>query len=335
MVLHVCEKCDKEFDKKSNYLSHINRKTPCKKITLNYSKNTLKIQNDMIDNKTKFECIYCLKIFSRQFNLDKHIKNNCKIIKQKPKNIVSDKTNPEMTKMVEEIIKQNELLTEDIKKLKSNQKIIKQNELLIKENKKLKKNQKIINIKNQQINNVKNQINVNINVYDHGTEKLDLIDNKVILNAINKGIGISHITNIIESIYLNPELPKYQNICITDINRQKCMVFSKNQWILSDIEKIYNLISKVIEFSKEKYDEFVELYETNKNFRNKLEIFKKYLDFCDSEYLDDLNNDDITKENREKINRCKQLTEKLENEVIKLFYNSKVVVLKKSSNLIL
>ena len=66
---------------------------------------------------------------------------------------------------------------------------------------------KIINIENQQIN----QINVNINVYDNGKEKLELIDNKTIVNAINKGIGISHITNIIESIYLNPNLPKYQN----------------------------------------------------------------------------------------------------------------------------
>jgi thiol-disulfide isomerase/thioredoxin len=318
MVIHTCEKCNKEFNKISHYKTHINKKIPCNNnLDKSLKSKRPKKLDEKIEKVNKNKCSHCLKIFSSISNLNKHIKNNCKIIKQK--NTINNNIEPNMTKMMT--------------------KIIEQNVILIKENKKLQKITKNKNIKNQQINNIKNQqnnqINVNINVYDHGTEKLDLIDNKVILNAINKGMGVSHITNIIESIYLNPELPKYQNICITDINRQKCMVFSKNQWILSDIEKIYNLISKVIDFSKEKYDEFVELYETNKNFRNKLEIFKKYLDFCDSEYLDDLNNDDITKENREKIERCKQLTEKLENDVIKLFYNSKGIALKKSSNLIL
>mgnify|MGYP003993208617 FL=1 len=56
-------------------------------------------------------------------------------------------------------------------------------------------------------------------------------------------------------------------------------------------------------------------------------MFKKYLNFCDSEYLCDLKNDDINKENIEKIKRCKQLTEKLENDVIKLFYNKKNIII--------
>jgi uncharacterized C2H2 Zn-finger protein len=29
MVLYTCEKCNKEFNQKSNYLKHINRKKPC------------------------------------------------------------------------------------------------------------------------------------------------------------------------------------------------------------------------------------------------------------------------------------------------------------------
>jgi hypothetical protein len=316
MVEFECKKCKKIFNKKSTYTYHIGRKTPCIKPentpkTPNCSKKiNNSIKKDKMDNNAKFECQHCLKTFSRQFNVDKHIKNNCKVIKNK-KQLSNEEIKPEIMEKIQKIIDQNEFLMEENIKLKKNQK-------------------KITNIKNQNI--IKNQqINVNIenlNIFDHGKEKLNLIDNKVILNAINKGIGVSHITNIIESIYLNPELPKYQNICITDINRQKCMIYEKNEWILSDIEKIYNLIRKVIEFSKEKYDEFVELYENNKNVTNKLDIFKKYLNFCDSEYLDDLKNDDITKENREKIKRCKQLTEKLENDVIKLFYNKKDLVLK-------
>jgi hypothetical protein len=306
MVEFKCAKCKKIFNKKSTYTYHINRKIPCVKAEkiLKESKKSQESKKNLenINIIEKNTCTECLKKFSSKSNLNKHVKNSCKI--KNVKQIPNEEIQP---KMMEKI-----------------QKIIEQNEFLIKENKKLKSNQKkIINIENQQIN----QINVNINVYDNGKEKLELIDNKTIVNAINKGIGISHITNIIESIYLNPNLPKYQNIYIADINRQKCMIYKENQWILSDIEKIYNLISKVIEFSKEKYDEFIELYENNKNFQIKLEIFKKYLNFCDSEYLCDLKNDDINKENIEKIKRCKQLTEKLENDVIKLFYNKKNIIL--------
>ena len=29
MVLHVCEKCNRSFNKKSSYNTHINRKFPC------------------------------------------------------------------------------------------------------------------------------------------------------------------------------------------------------------------------------------------------------------------------------------------------------------------
>ena len=363
MVLHICKKCNKEFNKKSHYITHINKKFSCNKdykeseksekssnILKNIIKNGIKHENiekvekipsvkclkdglikpqktqktaNILKNNAKNEIIHeklekleknqcqkCLKVFSSKSNLNKHVKNICKIIEEKQEIITNNEINPEMMKKIE--------------------KIIKQNEFLIKENKKLKKDQKnqkkITNIKNQQINvNILN----NVNIFDYGKENIDLIENKTIINAINRGMGITHITNIIESIYLNPELPKYQNIYISDINRRKCMIYSKNQWILSDIEKIYNLIDKVIEFSKEKHDEFRDLYKNNKNFQNKLEIFKKYLNFCDSEYLCDLENDDITKENRDKIKRCKFLTEKLENDVIKLFYNKKDIILKK------
>ena len=39
MVLYTCQRCLKEFDRKSNYTRHINRKNKCVKITSNNNNN--------------------------------------------------------------------------------------------------------------------------------------------------------------------------------------------------------------------------------------------------------------------------------------------------------
>jgi uncharacterized protein YoxC len=58
MVEYTCEKCQKIFDHKANYTTHINRKNPC-------------------DGAHK-KCEYCEKSFTRKSSLDRHY-NTCKI----------------------------------------------------------------------------------------------------------------------------------------------------------------------------------------------------------------------------------------------------------------
>ena len=53
MVKYICEKCDMEFFKKSNYERHMNKKKSC-----------------VIDNKT---CEHCDKTFTRSTGLTAHI----------------------------------------------------------------------------------------------------------------------------------------------------------------------------------------------------------------------------------------------------------------------
>jgi hypothetical protein len=64
-----------------------------------------------------------------------------------------------------------------------------------------------------------------------------------------------------------------------------------------------------------------------------LKIFKKYLNYCDPEYLEELKNEqeefDDKLFNYSEIKRCKELVEILENNVIKLFYNKKDIILDK------
>ena len=61
-ISYNCEKCLKLFAKKSSFISHQKRKTPC----------------NILCNK--FLCTLCNKKFSTQSNLTKHIKLNCKSI---------------------------------------------------------------------------------------------------------------------------------------------------------------------------------------------------------------------------------------------------------------
>ena len=103
MVLYTCENCLKEFTKKSNYLQHIeNKKKPCEvkikktekilDIPINFEilKNIPK-NSEIVENNSNFNiinteinnniCKYCLKNFSTTFNLNKHLKNSCKVKK--------------------------------------------------------------------------------------------------------------------------------------------------------------------------------------------------------------------------------------------------------------
>ncbi len=43
MVFYKCEKCNKEFHQKCNYISHINKKTSC--ISTNEEKNVIIYKN--------------------------------------------------------------------------------------------------------------------------------------------------------------------------------------------------------------------------------------------------------------------------------------------------
>ena len=70
MVKYFCPKCNKEFDKKSNYDTHMNKKKPC--------------NPEFIDsNKT---CVHCGKLFSRTTGLTLH-KSICQVMKKRLKSL--------------------------------------------------------------------------------------------------------------------------------------------------------------------------------------------------------------------------------------------------------
>lgn len=98
MPKYVCEKCGKEFKQKSNYLSHKNRKFPCKE-SLTKSKRDSK-------SVAKNICSFCKVTFSRKDSLKRHLKNGCK---NEGNNFVLDEASERINKIEELKRRMNEI----------------------------------------------------------------------------------------------------------------------------------------------------------------------------------------------------------------------------------
>ena len=67
----TCEKCNKVFDLPCRLKLHQSRKTPCSLIVSNGTNN--------VDTKI-FKCKHCLRIFTTNSAMYRHIQKNCKMV---------------------------------------------------------------------------------------------------------------------------------------------------------------------------------------------------------------------------------------------------------------
>ena len=124
-MIYTCDKCFKTFTKKSNYIFHLKRKTPCKSKNINTNdltyKNIIETNNnvdnvDNVDNMltnvdNNFECIICHKIYKERTGLYKHNKKNHNNFDITNKNInesIHD-TNESIFKTISTIINKQDL----------------------------------------------------------------------------------------------------------------------------------------------------------------------------------------------------------------------------------
>lgn len=253
--------------------------------------------NELKNIKKDIICQYCKKVFKYTKNLNRHINDQrCEILKlqkQQKENIfvsllnvekinndakqeinkLNDETNikkliDEMKEIKEQMNNQKKEIEKMSKNYEDTEKIMKQkykdletnNIKLQKINHKLQnKIENIVKKNNININNTNNGIIINnptIKLVDFGKEELDKINYLVFIDAIkSQGIGLFNKT--IDGIHFNKDYPENHNIYISDINREKVMVYKNEKWLLDNWNTIFNnLLEKVIKFGYDK-DEFL------------------------------------------------------------------------------
>jgi hypothetical protein len=254
MIDYTCNNCSKKFKNKTDFIRHLNRKFPCKKILyiktdqdvntisssikngINESQRIISesqriTKNSEINKIVKHECNYCNKIFSTNSNLRRHERLYCKVIKQNKLN--------ETILLKKEII----LLKNQNKKI---MKIINNNNQVIKQN----------NITNNNTNklNANHSFNTVNNIVKFGNEDLDYITDNVYKKLMNK--GYQSVPQLINYIHFNKNKPENHNIIKTNMRDNKISIFDGEKFILVDkqniLEQLYDTKSEIIEM---KFDE--------------------------------------------------------------------------------
>jgi uncharacterized C2H2 Zn-finger protein len=276
----------------------------------------------------EYPCSYCNKTYSSKYTLERHINESCKVKKAndiEKENIFKlllekDKENKDKISQLEE---QNKLLMDKIDKL-----------INIKETKSKKstKSSKITN-NNQQITNTSNILNNNQNITNNtqnnnnnivmvnfGKEDLSIIDERQFIDKVIKKPNISGVKipdEVLKIIHFNPQYPQLSNIYISDINREKCMVYEDGEWKLSNVNNIPQIMDKVCVFSAEQISNLRTKQPNNKPLNDRLDVKEKYNNMIDGDYVDDLRDEGRQVE----IARCEEFQSHAYNTLKKTLYN--------------
>jgi hypothetical protein len=314
MVNYTCLICNKQFNRKSNYEYHIERKknicNPLNNILFqehtntaqNHTNNTQNHTNNVQNNKImNNNCIYCGLILSRKDSINRHIKNYCKVKKLQDQE--KDKIFNILLEKEKEIEEQKKIIKEQNDKI---------NKILLK-----------INTKNINKGVINNNIILPPNkLVKFGTEDVSKINTKVFTTALNKS-GKECFLEIANKIYNNDEYPEYKTIYMNDKNRNQFMTYDGKMWALNDIKVLFTVVDKLKEFIDIKNDEIEEKIKNNPVLQDKIKTrLMKYYNM----YFDETN--DATPE------RKKEFQNMLDKSLIKFLYNIKERIKDNYTNLL-
>ena len=293
MVLYNCEKCNKEFNQRSNYLKHINRKNPC-----------ILIDNNIII----YKCEKCNKEFNHKTSYLYHINkvNSCNDINLQEK---SNKLEIELFNLKS----QNELLIKEKNNTKElenkllemeKENSIKQNKIILLEEENKKINELYNNlldkcIKNNSNNIITNTVNNNNNTINITLKNFGNVPRKRIALASSRRAGEplgendnytkltneeqikilksnkQCVSNLIKCLHINDRLPEYKNICIKNLRGKGGYLYEGNKWLhcnfenlliilfknkINDLEKILNSNEGLINFNNNYIQNLIENY---------------------------------------------------------------------------
>lgn len=131
--------------------------------------------------------------------------------------------------------------------------------------------------------------------------------------------GVKIPDKVLKIIHFNPQYPQLSNIYISDINREKCTVYEDNEWKLSNIDNIPQIIDKVCIFSNEQINILKNKYSGNKQLLDRLKILEKYNNLINNDYTDELKDD--VDSNIDLIKRCEEFQKHTYNTFKNTLYN--------------
>ena len=180
-------------------------------------------------------------------------------------------------------------------------------------------------------------------MFNFGKENLDIIDKKQYINRVIKNniTGVKIPEEILKLIHFNPQYPQLSNIYMSDINREKCMVYDDGIWKLSPNDKIPEVIDRVVEYSYNQDEILRDIFKNNKPVIERLNVINKYVKMNDNEYLELLkqqdhdhdqghdqyhdyahyNIPDNYQDNLEEIKKCENFQKKTYNTIKTTLYN--------------
>jgi len=258
MVFYKCEKCNKEFNQKCNYISHINKKNPC-----------INTNEDEDKNIIIYKCEKCNKEFKKKCNYITHI--NRKL----PCDGV-DLENNQLLLKVQEL--ENKLL--EVEKENS----IKQNKIILLEEENKKINELYNNLLDKCIKNNSNNIitntntvnnnnTINITLANFGNEKYTKLTNEEQIRILKSNKQC--VSNLIKFLHINDRLPEYKNICVKNLRGKGGYLYEGNRWLhcnfenlliilfknkINDLEKILNNNEGLINFNNNYIQNLIENY---------------------------------------------------------------------------
>jgi hypothetical protein len=211
-------------------------------------------------------CNFCNKTFTLQKNLNRHLKNRCKIKK---------KINTERQKIYQNLISTMQDKIEMLESKVANMEINGGN--------------KITNITNNNTTNIGNLINIQLVAF--GSEDKSHLSNVEIFNLLKK--GFKSVPELIKKIHFDNNKPENHNVYIPNLSQKYVMVYNGEEWGLHDREDaIENIFDDGRNFLVIKRNEFEEMLDDK--FKTQLKKFDRFESQIDNveikkkELLDDI-----------------------------------------------
>ncbi len=309
---YICVKCLKTFDRKSNYVRHINRLTSCKSnsnsskdnvksyILKKYPKLTEEFVDSMINDdidyvEKKYNCDYCGKSFKSSSYFKKHVKELCSRHIRFEQHFIIEKL-----KKIEKFKRDNQELKE---KIYFTMKTIPR--YYIEEG-------KVKNVEKNYVNYYEQK-----NTKPFGFEIIEHISDRFMKRMVmNPEIGI---VNLIREIHFNPEIPQNRNIFVKSRKFGFIEVYNKGGWKTFPRKDIYqNIIASKKDIMDEYYERFKEEKVLKEKYYFKYETFSNCLD----KYINHLG---FNTEYNSNLKKAKQVYERISKMVTLLFLNNQKI----------